>query len=75
MGRPGRFGTTENFCNFAKVSFFETGIFMFSLAKETTKLQFLHISVRIKKLINIKVGKISIFALKFIVLGQNRLII
>ena len=54
LGRPGRFVYTENFCNW--IAYF-LGFFLHIFSgKENTKL----VSVHSKKLINIKVRKLSI---------------
>ena len=65
------FDCTENFCDFAKVSYF-WGCFFLSRFGWQNKYKS-SVSA-LKKLINIKVGKRTILALKCTFLGQNRLL-
>ena len=66
-------GSTKNVCNFAKVSYFWGCFFHIFISKEIQNWFFVPFRVRTKKLTSVKMGKLSIFALKCTFLGQNRL--
>ena len=75
LGRSGRFGCTEISSLLLQCSTFEGFYFYVFMNKMNEKIDFLYLvcSIRTKKLHNIKVRKIAIFALKHTFLGQNRL--
>ena len=59
-----KLGSTENFCNFAKIFYFQVFFKKKFMSNTSTKSEFLHIEVSNKKMSNIKVKKSSILALK-----------
>ena len=73
LGRLGRQGISENFCKFAKVSYFGGRSFSCFHEQNVCKFFFVDCSIRTKRLIDINVKKVPIFVLKCTFLDQNRL--
>ena len=75
LGRLDRQGSTENFCNFAKVHILLLRV-VFLYLNEWNKYKIrvsVHGSIHTKKFINISMKKLLILALKCTFLGQKRL--